>query len=226
MKKISNQHVKQLAYKLGADLCGSAAVEAFINAPAGFHPSDIFPETHSIIVIARKMPEGVLHSRTKVPYTTVMDAILADIIRISCIMAVQLEKQYQALAVPVPSEPYEYWNEENQEGRGILSLKHAGRLAGLGTIGKNTLLINRKYGNRLVLGAILTDLYIQEDRIANYPVCPDNCRLCIDNCPAGAIHPYSVVQKLCRKHYSTTTSKRYFIYTCHTCRSICPLGRI
>jgi hypothetical protein len=47
------------------------------------------------------------------------------------------------LAVPIPSsEPYDYWDSQRRHGRGILSLKHAAQLASLGSIGKNTLLIN------------------------------------------------------------------------------------
>ncbi|HNW50026.1 MAG TPA: hypothetical protein PKH79_03025 [Prolixibacteraceae bacterium] len=34
--------IKEVAYSLGADVCGIANVERFTNAPKGFHPSDIF----------------------------------------------------------------------------------------------------------------------------------------------------------------------------------------
>jgi epoxyqueuosine reductase QueG len=40
-------------------------------------------------------------------------------------------------------------------------MKHAAVNAGIGALGKNTLLINKKYGNRLVIGAILTTLLIK-----------------------------------------------------------------
>ena len=62
-------------------------------------------------------------------------------------------------AIPIPSdEPYEYWDSENKHGRGILSLKHSAQACGIGCIGKNTLLINEKYGNRLYLGAVITNV--------------------------------------------------------------------
>jgi hypothetical protein len=42
-------------------------------------------------------------------------------------------------------EPYEYWDDKIPEGKGIISLRHAGELAGVGKIGKNNLLINTTY---------------------------------------------------------------------------------
>ena len=56
--------------------------------------------------------------------------------------------------VPIPcDDPYEYWEPENQYGRTILFLRHAGYLAGLGVLGKNTRLINEKFGNMIQLRA-------------------------------------------------------------------------
>ena len=44
-------------------------------------------------------------------------------------------EQAGASTNPIPcDEPYEFWDDEKKHGRGILSLKHAGVLAGLGTI--------------------------------------------------------------------------------------------
>lgn len=85
-------------------------------------------------------------------------------------------------AVPIPSsEPYEYWDSERRHGRGIVSLKHAGQLAGIGCIGKNTLLVNNRYGNRLWLGAVISDAVLEPDGPAEN-LCPESCRICIDAC--------------------------------------------
>lgn len=35
--------VKQLAYELGADLCGIASIDRFDDAPKGYHPLDVLP---------------------------------------------------------------------------------------------------------------------------------------------------------------------------------------
>lgn len=222
---ISNEQVKQIAYNFGADLCGLASVDSFKDAPKGFHPLNIFPECRTVAVIAIKMPEGVFLGNSKIPYTVTNDKLLDEIVKISISMSIELERNYNINSIPIPGEPYEYWDEENKTGRGILSLKHSGRLAGLGTIGKNSLLTNKMFGNRIVLGAVLIDQIITADSIDNDPVCIEGCSLCEKNCAVNAISNGSVNQKLCRGNSCLTTDKGYFIYTCFECRVICPKGK-
>ncbi len=126
-------------------------------------------------------------------------------------------------AIPVPSVPYDYWEPDNRVGKGIISLKHAGRLAGLGVFGKNTLLYNEKYGNMITLEAVLIDRDLTSDPLAEYTVCTEKCTLCIDKCPQKAIHGDGHVnQKLCREYAEIENSRGFFIYACSECRSVCP----
>lgn len=91
-------------------------------------------------------------------------------------------------AVPIPaSDPSNYWEAENKYARAILSMRHAGYLAGLGLLGKNTLLINEKYGNMIQIGAVLVDIELENDPIATYNICSTECSLCIDSCPQKAL---------------------------------------
>lgn len=219
---ITKKSVKRLALELGADLCGIAPLDRFNKAPKGFHPCDIFPLTKSVAVLAKCLPEGVFYATSPVPYTTANDTIIHEIIRITCELCTRLERSANVIAVPIPSEPYEYWDEEKQEGKGILSLKHAGYLAGLGVLGKNTLLTNIIFGNRIILGAVLLNVELEGDPIADYQFCSENCRLCINGCPAHAITEESVNQKLCRSKSGRTTKKGYFLYICNECRQVCP----
>ncbi len=81
-------------------------------------------------------------------------------------------------------------------------------LAGLGTLGKSTLLLNETYGNRLVLGAVLTDANLPSDPPA-VGICRENCRLCVENCPAGALDGTTVSQFLCRKNTYITNARGF-----------------
>ena len=222
---ITNEYVKQMAFKYGADLCGVASVDVFSQAPEGFHPTDIFSECKTVIVTALKMPEGTFLGKSKVPYTAANDRLLDELFGISVSMSRELEKHRDAKCIPIPSEPYEYWDAENQTGKGILSLKHSGYLAGLGFMGKNSMLTNRKYGNRIVLGALLIDKIIQADNIDNDIKCVDGCNLCEKKCPVNAISNGSVDQKLCRGNSGIINEKGYFLYTCFECRAVCPNGK-
>lgn len=216
--------IKDLARGLGADLCGIAPVERFRDAPAGFRPSDIFPQAKSIVALAKRFPEGPFLSRSPIPYTTASDVILQEVTRLTILLCAEIEARTQARAVPVPSEPYEYWDAENREGKGLLSLKHAAWLAGLGVITANSLLTNDRYGNRLCLGAALLDIELEGDPIADYRFNCDPCHLCMDTCPAHAIRDRAVTQKLCRGNSEGKTAKGYSLYVCNACRRICPNG--
>jgi epoxyqueuosine reductase QueG len=222
-KNMNAKMVKSLATKSGVDLCGIAPVERFREAPEGFRPTDIYPSAKSVLVFAKRVPQAALLSRSMVPYKFVSDVVLDEVFRITCDLSLRLQDLGVA-AVPIPSEPYEYWDVENMEGRGILSLKHAGYLAGLGIMGKNTLLTNNKLGNRITLGALLLNVSLKGDPIAKYRICKEDCNACINKCPVKALDGKSIVQKLCREKSQLTTPKGYSLYVCNTCRTVCPSG--
>jgi len=127
------------------------------------------------------------------------------------------------VSVPIPSaDPYEYWDTDRNHGRGILSLKHAGVLAGLGVLGKNTLLMNERFGNMIWLGAILVFIDLEPDPIASYEGCTSECTLCVDSCPQHALDGITVDQKLCRERSNSYTKGGGWVLSCNICRKVCP----
>jgi epoxyqueuosine reductase QueG len=84
-------------------------------------------------------------------------------------------------AIPIPASQIVDWKTQ----RGHLSHKHVAAAAGLGWIGRNNLLVNEKFGARVRLVTILTDLPLAVDS----PSLRDcgSCRACLSVCPAGAI---------------------------------------
>lgn len=100
-------------------------------------------------------------------------------------------------------------------------MKHIAVGCGLGTLGKNTLLINPKYGNRLTVGAILTDLELESDELCEEQ-CIHGCKICIKSCPVGAISQDSVNQLLCRTNAYGKTAKGFDTVDCNLCRTKCP----
>jgi len=104
---------------------------------------------------------------------------------------------------------------------GILSLRHAGYLAGLGILGRNNLLINTDLGNMVYIGAILTNLELEQDPVIENISCPPKCKICIDSCPQKALDGSTVNQKLCRQHSGLHHERGFNIYTCNVCRKVC-----
>jgi epoxyqueuosine reductase QueG len=218
----NSKKLKEIVTSLGSDLCGISQVERFNKAPKGFHPKDIYKECKSVVVFAKKLPIGLLYASNCVPYTYVSDIITQEVDRLGIEVTKRLERQ-GIIAVPIPSsEPYEHWVPERLYGRAILSLRHAGYLAGLGVLGKNTLLMNKDYGNMIELGAVLIDIELEGDHIATYEGCPSNCQICIDSCPQRALDGKTVNQQLCRTLSTYRTEKGYILYKCNLCRRICP----
>jgi epoxyqueuosine reductase len=177
---MNTERIKNIVMKLGADLCGITDPERFNSAPVGFHPSDIYTNCKSVIVFVKKVPSGSLSAENCIPYSYMSNIIVQEVDRLGVKLCLMLEK-LGIEAVPIPSDdPSLYWEAENQYARGILSLRHAGYFAGLGVLGKNTLLTNEKYGNMIQIGAVLVDIKLKSDPIASYNGCSPNCRICVD----------------------------------------------
>ena len=219
---ISSRTIKKRAIQYGADICGVALVARFVDAPKGFHPCDIYPDCRSVVVFASHFPLSTLQAKTNAPYTLVRNKMVDKLDWISFHVSGELETE-GVVSVPIPSaEPYEYWDAGRNHGRGILSLKHAGVLAGLGVFGKNTLLINEKFGNMIWLGAILVSIDLEPDPIASYEGCISGCTVCIDSCPQHALDGITIDQKLCRERSNSCTDGGGWVLSCNICRKVCP----
>ncbi len=219
---ITSKEIKDYAARLGADLCGIASLDRFKDAPKGFHPTDVYKNTKSVISIACRIPETPLYVDSPSPYTAIEDLILSKVSQLVIELSLYIEqKGYHA--VMIPSFPYDYWDPETLTGKGILSLKHLGYKSGLGTIGKNSLLCNVKYGNLIKLGAVITDAELIPDEMVVNALCIESCTRCIDICPVGAIGVDTVVsQKKCREYAEIQNTRGAEIYACHECRTVCP----
>ncbi len=93
------------------------------------------------------------------------------------------EKGFKALAVPASQTV----NDLLDRYSGIFPHKTAAVMAGLGWIGKNGLFINSKYGPRVRLGTILTDMELSSVEAKVLQQQCGECRICADSCPAMAL---------------------------------------
>jgi epoxyqueuosine reductase len=125
----------------------------------------------------------------------------------------------------------------NANSRGIVDTaplheREFASAAGLGWIGKNTLLLNRQWGSYFFLAALLTDIDLKEDRPFETSHC-GTCTACLDQCPTGAIvEPYVIDSRLCLSHATIESPKlpepqvrqnsKGWIFGCDICQEVCP----
>ncbi|MEN3044043.1 MAG: tRNA epoxyqueuosine(34) reductase QueG [Candidatus Hydrothermales bacterium] len=109
------------------------------------------------------------------------------------------------------------------------------RKAGLGFIGKNTMLISFKKGSYLVLGIVLMNCYVESDREVKKNYC-GNCQRCIEACPTKAIiKPFVLDSNKCISYHTVENkgeipdeiSKKLngWIFGCDICQEVCPWNR-
>jgi len=219
---LDSAEVKSLAKALGADQCGIARAEAFAGAPEGFRPADIYSRCRSVIVFLKAMPAEIAQAENPVPYSNTAFLIYAEIDRLGLELVRELALR-GVPAVPVPCDnPYLCWDEAEGRGMGILSMRHAAQLAGLGRLGRNTLLLNEELGNMAYIGAVLTPAELDPDRPLEGSPCPEGCRICQEACPENALVGQTVIQGRCRQSSIATVGRGFSIYACNLCRSHCP----
>ena len=103
-------------------------------------------------------------------------------------------KKSEIVCVPIPANESQ-WDKHTGRYRSIVSLKHAAQAAGLGTIGRHSLLITPEFGSMIWLGAVLCDAEFEPDRMKEN-IC-DNCNRCVEICPVNALRQLELDQQKC-----------------------------
>ena len=109
------------------------------------------------------------------------------------------------------------------------------KAAGLGWIGKNSLLISKEFGTYVFIGELIIDLELGYDSPFTGDYC-GNCTHCIDACPTGAIvSPRTVDARKCISYHtienkeeapaSVRENLQNHLFGCDICQDVCPWNK-
>ncbi len=189
----------------------------------------LLPGARSVVALAMEVfPEVLDHSH---PDKTIGEASARDLLaphidylsgRLNKaaydLARVSRRQKFQALPVPAANYPT-----DQRYLTSVLSYKHVAEAAGLGTIGRHSLLVTPDFGPRVRLSCVLTEAELEPSSKLSENLC-DGCNECIVACPARALstpeadEPYRINKYACSVFRSGSGA-------CSECMRVCPQGR-
>ncbi len=136
---------------------------------------------------------------------------------------------YETYAVPASQSV----NKNDQKYRGIFQHRTVATRSGIGWIGKNGSIVTKKYGPRIRLGSVLTNMPLVENKPIREGLC-GKCRICVNLCPASALSGENWDErqssriydpKACSDHMKNHYKGIGRGSVCGICIASCPVGK-
>ena len=224
MEEFCQDFIQDMKSKLDIELIGVASVQASTSRELKEKAGALLSNTKSVIVLGKEIYREVV-SLLK-PSKEAGEAESGELLGVHTdylngrltravheLATLFRQKGYRSLPLPAvgPSD--------QRFLTALLSYKHVAELAGLGGIGRHSLLITPAFGPRVRLACLLTEASLEPSPLINKEYCT-NCDACIRECPAQALQipkqgeAYSMNKFACRTY-------RQAGLTCGVCMKVC-----
>jgi len=193
MGEFGRDFMQEIKSKLDVDLLGVASVEPSTSRELKDKATSILPKAKSVVVVGKEIYKEVVSllrpskGAGEAEYGELLgphgDYINGRLTRAVYELATLFRKDgYQSLPLPAGGCPF-----DQRFLMSIFSYRHAAELAGLGTLGRHSLLITPEYGPRVKLACLVTEASLEaSQKPSNKDYCID-CDACIQECPAKAL---------------------------------------
>ena len=224
MAEFNRNFVQEWKQKLAVDLMGVASVDGASPAEFRAMATALLPGVKSVVVMGRELYQEVVSLLQ--PTRQAGEAEPGELLKVhtdyvsgSLNRAVhEMSAHFRAKgfrSLPLPAKI----PTDERFLKALFSFKHAAYLAGLGTIGRHSLLITPEFGPRVRLACLLTEAAVEPWGMSPGEYCL-KCDACVRACPARAIEsrgpdgPYAVNGFACRAY-------RQAGMTCAVCMKAC-----
>ena len=177
------EEIKNFIICLGVDDVGFADICEY-NSPLSDDAATFLEGGRSIIVLASKVLSSCESGHWSIGVNGYQ--VLEEFLGAATYRAARfLETKYDARVAVLPhSFPFELRIAKPAVAE--FSQRHAAVAAGLGSLGRNNLVIHPKFGARVNFSSIITDLELQPSPKPQNDVCL-HCGICVKNCPVHAL---------------------------------------
>lgn len=222
--EILQSKIKEFALSLGVDLVGFSKIN---KSPIAKQDNLVYAVT-----IAVKLPDAVLKTieeRPTISYFHEYRSANAFLDNVTFRLSRFIENLGFS-SFPIPASQ----SMPNSEYQSTFSHKIGARLSGLGFIGKSGLFISTKYGSKVRLATVLTDLQLNSELPLIESKCK-GCTICENSCPAGAISGKEYVEGLDREEFFSCEKCSHHMKTykdigrgavCGICIKVCPYNNL
>ncbi|RKX24521.1 MAG: tRNA epoxyqueuosine(34) reductase QueG [Candidatus Zixiibacteriota bacterium] len=252
MNQLNSETVKRLAKEVGFDLCGITTPEPIPQSSErfrrwldrGYHdqmtylardperrsdPRVLMPSVQSVVVLGLNYYQPNSQVTPKSSGRVARFARGKDYHKVIERMGMQFVAMLSQVLGPGAGAEFRFLVDYGPMLERAIAAK-----AGLGFIGKNSMLISRQFGSWFFLAELLTSLPLESDDpfAVNHGRC-GTCNLCIEACPTGAIvDDYTIDSRKCLSYLtiekpSEIDSKMASqlgdtVFGCDICQEVCP----